>query len=80
MAATREGSFRLLSGEPKVYVKTGESGTKRAQAFCPECGTQPFAYGVDPKSGNAMAAINVRCLEGVDVAALKRVPFDGRSK
>jgi hypothetical protein len=26
-----------------------------------------------------MAAINVRCLEGVDLAALKRVPYDGRS-
>lgn len=33
----------------------------------------------DPK-GNEMAAINVRCLEGVDLGALKRVPYDGRSK
>jgi hypothetical protein len=43
VAATREGSFRLLSGELKVYVKTGESGTKRAQAFCPECGTPIYS-------------------------------------
>jgi len=26
-----------------------------------------------------VAAINVRCLEGVDLAGLKRMPYDGRS-
>ena len=31
--------FRLRSGEPKVYVKTAESGNPRALAFCPDCGT-----------------------------------------
>jgi len=40
--APRE-SFRLLSGKPKVYVKTAESGTQRAQCFCPDCGTPVFA-------------------------------------
>ena len=34
---TKEGSFRLLSGVPKVYVKTGESGNRREQTFCPNC-------------------------------------------
>jgi hypothetical protein len=34
-----DGSFRLLSGEPTVYLKIAESGTKRAQAFCGTCGT-----------------------------------------
>jgi len=32
-------SFRLLSGQPKVYVKTAESGNRRRHAFCPNCGT-----------------------------------------
>src|SRR5437870_4883557 len=35
--------FRILSGEPTVYVKTGESGNKRAQAFCPRCGSPIYA-------------------------------------
>src|SRR5690606_36972007 len=35
----REGTFRLLSGALKIYVKTAESGNRREQAFCPECGT-----------------------------------------
>jgi hypothetical protein len=46
--------------------------------FCPTCGVAPFGLGTDGK-GNAMAALNVRCLEGVDPAALKIVAFDGRS-
>ena len=36
---TRQGTFKLLSGELKVYTRTGESGAKRPQSFCPECGT-----------------------------------------
>jgi hypothetical protein len=46
--------------------------------FCTTCGMHPYAEGVDRK-GNKMAAINVRCLEGVDLAAVPRTPFDGRS-
>jgi hypothetical protein len=50
-ALTRENAFRLLSGEPKIYVKTAESGNKRPQAFCPECGTHIYAttLGAGPK-------------------------------
>jgi hypothetical protein len=40
---TKEGSFRLLSGAPKSYVKTGESGNKREQTFCPDCGTPIYS-------------------------------------
>jgi hypothetical protein len=42
-------SFRLLSGTPKIYVKTAESGNKRAQAFCADCGSAIYAAAVpDP--------------------------------
>jgi len=46
--------------------------------FCPRCGGAPFGFGTDP-SGTATAAINVRCLEGVEPASLKVVQVDGRS-
>jgi hypothetical protein len=36
-------------------------------------------FGTGP-SNAAMAAVNVRCLEGVDLATVKRVPVDGRSR
>ena len=39
VAYTREDAFTLLSGKLKVYVKVSESGNKRPQSFCPECGT-----------------------------------------
>jgi hypothetical protein len=32
---------------PKTYIKTAESGNKRAQAFCPECGTPLYAGSPD---------------------------------
>ena len=35
----KEGTFVLLSGEPKVYVKVGESKNRREQTFCADCGT-----------------------------------------
>jgi len=37
--AAKAQTFRLLTGRPKVYVKTGDSGAKRRHAFCPNCGT-----------------------------------------
>ena len=48
-------------------------------AFCPTCGAAPFGSATDRK-GHPMAAINVRCLEGVDPKSLKIVPVDGRSR
>jgi hypothetical protein len=35
--------FRLTAGEPKIYVKTAESGNRRAQAFCANCGSRLWA-------------------------------------
>ena len=46
VAFARREAFKLLTGQPKIYVKTAESGNKRAQAFCPECGTAIYAAAV----------------------------------
>ena len=46
--------------------------------FCTTCGVQPFGLGTGP-DGRAMAAINVRCVEDLDLAQVKRVPYDGLS-
>ena len=45
--------------------------------FCPTCGIHPFGEGTSP-TGEPMAAVNVRCLEGVDVLGLKIKQYDGR--
>jgi hypothetical protein len=46
--------------------------------FCATCGVRSFAMGRG-HGGAEMRAINVRCLEGVDVAALPVDFVDGRS-
>ena len=42
-APVSEADFRLLRGEPKIYVKTAQSGRKRIQAFCGDCGSPVYA-------------------------------------
>jgi len=46
--------------------------------FCPRCGSAPFSLGVAP-NGTEIAAINVRCLDDVDLSTLARTLYDGRS-
>jgi hypothetical protein len=46
--------------------------------FCPNCGMHPYAEGSDPK-GNRMAAVNVRCLEGIDLDSIPVSRVDGRA-
>ncbi len=35
--------FHLLRGTPKSYVKTAESGNRRAQVFCGDCGSPLYS-------------------------------------
>jgi hypothetical protein len=44
--APSEG-FSLLTGRLKIYVKTAESGARRAPAFCPDCGTPVYSSAID---------------------------------
>jgi hypothetical protein len=53
----------LKSGQPKIYVKTAESGNKRANAFCPNCGCPVYAAapGANPPSyGLRVGALDQR--------------------
>ena len=46
--------------------------------FCTNCGIAPFSEGKDPK-GNTVAAVNIRCLEGIELEKIPVKHFDGRS-
>jgi hypothetical protein len=49
----RVEDFRLLRGAPRGYVKTAESGNRRAQVFCGDCGSPLYsADAVGAKSFN----------------------------
>jgi hypothetical protein len=70
------GSLRLTTPEGKMSDYQFNKHVIHHR-FCATCGIHTFGEGQDPK-GNPMAAINVRCLEGVDLDALPVNKFDGR--
>ena len=63
---------------------TGESelglyqfGTMKAKHyFCRHCGIHPFTR---PRLDPTRWAVNVRCIDGIDVPSLKVMPFDGQN-
>jgi len=67
-APASAASFVLLSGTPKIYIKTADSGNKRAQAFCSNCGTplyvadaqNPQTYGLRVGTLTQRAALPAR--------------------
>ena len=71
-----KAQFRLLTDDAaaKAYEFNRHVIKHR---FCPECGIHPYADGVDPK-GNAMAAINIRCIEGIELESVPVTHFNGR--
>ena len=57
-----EGSFRLTAGEPAIYVKVGDSGSRRAQAFCSNCGSPLYVYDADDPNPR-LYGLRVGCIE-----------------
>ena len=41
-----EAAFKLLSGEPKTYIKTADSGATSHQLFCPECASPLYSTSI----------------------------------
>jgi hypothetical protein len=41
------GSFKLVRGKVNEYIKTAESGNKRAHGFCPTCATRIYSASVN---------------------------------
>ena len=69
-------NFKLLSGEGAT---TDFQFNKHVihHLFCSACGIESYARGKRP-DGAEMVAINVRCLDGVDLDSLKVKKFNGR--
>jgi hypothetical protein len=78
LAFAPETQFKLLSGAADLTRFEFNRHLIQHQ-FCATCGVQSFAIGTHPKTGAKMAAINVRCVDGVDVETLKVKKVDGKS-
>jgi hypothetical protein len=69
--------LRLLT--PEASASTYTFNKQRIKhRFCPNCGMHPYGEGTDPK-GNHTAAVNIRCLEDIDLASIPVKHFDGRA-
>jgi len=70
--------LRIESGEETLTIYTFNRHAIQHK-FCPTCGCQPFGLGTSP-DGSQTAAINLRCIEDLDLSAVERVAVDGRSR
>jgi hypothetical protein len=83
---SRKGSLLWFVPRAQLTLKTPEDDASTymfnkhviKHRFCPVCGIHPYGEGTDPK-GNAMAAVNLRCVEGIDLAVVPVQHFDGKS-
>ncbi len=71
-------AFKLLTPEDASRVYLFNKHLIKHH-FCPTCGIHPYAEAADSK-GNQMAAVNVRCLEDVDLETIPITHYDGRAK
>jgi hypothetical protein len=71
-------AFKLLSGEDSLTEYRFNNKVINHQ-FCKVCGIKSFASGVAP-GGAETRAINVRCLDDVDLSAIATRAYDGKSR
>lgn len=83
---SRKGSLLWFVPRDQLNLKSDAAGMSTytfnkhviKHHFCAACGIHPFGEGIDPKV-NKMAAINIRCLDGIDLDAIPVKKFDGRA-
>ncbi len=68
-------AFELLSGADALTTYRFKTGTAQ-HTFCATCGIHPFYI---PRSDPDKIDVNVRCLDGVALATIKPLLFDGKN-
>jgi hypothetical protein len=69
--------FELIAADDDIGTYTFNKHVIKHH-FCRTCGIHPYAEGTDAK-GNAIAAVNIRCLEDIDLDKIPVRYFDGRA-
>lgn len=76
-AMVRPEDFRLLEGEDALvtYQRTTYPLFRR---FCRDCGAHVYGYGNLPELGGDFVAVNVQCLDDVELTDVPIRYWDGR--
>ncbi len=82
----RKGILMWFVPRDKLHLQTPEETLSSytfnkhniKHRFCATCGIHTFGEALDPK-GNAMAAVNIRCLDDIDITAYPVRHFDGKA-
>ena len=83
----RKGSLLWFIPRPQLRLLTPDSNAATYEfnkhvirhRFCRTCGIHPYAEAAGP-DGQPMAAVNVRCLEGIELEKVPVTHYDGRSR
>ena len=78
VAMSKKGAFKFLTGDPKVYVKTGDSGNKRELTFCSDCGS-PF-YSTSVGDGPKIYGIRLGTVDQRNQITPKKQKWIGSSQ
>ena len=70
-------SFMLRAGEDNLKEYLFNKHALKHQS-CIDCGVEVFATGSKP-DGTAVVALNVSCIDGIELAKLAMTPIDGKS-
>jgi hypothetical protein len=70
--------FQLRAGEDNLREYLFNKHAIRHQS-CNDCGVEVFARGQRP-DGRAVVALNVSCIDGIELSKLKMTPMDGRNR
>src|ERR1700761_7476761 len=71
-------SFHLRAGEDNLKEYLFNKHAIRHQ-LCIDCGVAVFARGKKP-DGADVVAVNVSCIDGIELAKLQMTPIDGRNR
>lgn len=82
----RKGTLYMFVGRDQLQVLTPEENASTytfnkhviKHRFCPVCGIHTYGEGTDAQ-GKATAAVNIRCLDDIDLGSIPVQEFDGRS-
>src|SRR3954470_21044276 len=70
-------SFQLRAVEHNLKEYLFNKHAIRHQ-LCADCGVEVFAHGKKP-DGTEVVAVNVSCIDGIELAKLQMTPIDGRN-